>query len=61
MSWNIGQKTSKREFSGGLVVKDLALPLLWHGFRPWPGNFLMLKPRPKKKKKKFFETSYSAQ
>ena len=20
-------------------VKDLALPLLWHRFDPWPGNF----------------------
>lgn len=35
-------------------VKDLALlllwfgSLLWHRFRPWPGNFLMLQAWPKK-------------
>ena len=28
----------------GLVVKDLTLLLLWHGFNPWPGNFSMLWP-----------------
>ena len=33
-------------------VKDLALSLLWYGFDPWPGNFLMLWAWPKKKKKK---------
>ena len=26
-------------FPGGLVVKDMALPLSWHRFRPWSGNF----------------------
>ena len=35
-------------------VKDLGLlllwlgSLLWHRFRPWPGNFLMLQAWPKK-------------
>ena len=29
------------EFPGGLVIKDLALSLLWCGFSPWPGNFRM--------------------
>ena len=35
------------EFPGGLVVKDLALLLLWLGsllwswFDPWPGDFCM--------------------
>ena len=28
------------EFLGGLVVKDLTLPLLWHRFDPWPGELL---------------------
>ena len=27
------------EFPDGLVVKDLALSLLWLGFNPWPGDF----------------------
>ena len=46
------------EFPGSLVVKDLALSLLWfglllwHGFDPWPRNFHMPWERPKKKKKK---------
>ena len=30
------------ELPGGLVVKDLALSLLWRGFDPWPGNLCML-------------------
>ena len=29
------------KFSGGLVVKDPALSLLWHGFNPLPGDFHM--------------------
>ena len=36
------------EFPGGLVVKDLALSLLWLGFDAWPRNFHMLQVRPKK-------------
>ena len=32
--------------------KDLALPLLWLGFDPWPRNFYMPWVRTKKKKKK---------
>ena len=35
-----------------LAVKDLALSLLWLGFRPWPGNFCMLLAQPKIKKNK---------
>ena len=40
-------KMPAEEFSGGLVVKDLALSLLWlrsllwYGFDPWSGNFRM--------------------
>ena len=29
-------------------VRDLVLSLLWHGFDPWPGNFLILWVWPKK-------------
>ena len=29
--------------------KDPVLSLPWHRFDPWPGNFCMLKARPKKK------------
>ena len=36
-----------QESSGGLVVKDLALSLLWLRFSPWLGNFLMLWEWPK--------------
>ena len=36
-------------FPGGLAVKDSALSLLWLGFSPWSGNF-MLWARPKQKK-----------
>ena len=35
------RKIEIREFPGGLVVKDLALSLLWLGFHPWPRNFHM--------------------
>ena len=31
-------------------VKDLVLPLPWHRFNPWPGNFRVLWVQPKKKK-----------
>ena len=31
-------------------VKDLALPLLWHWFHPWPGTFQMPQTWPKDKK-----------
>ena len=31
-------------------VKDTVLSLLWHKFDPWPGNFCMLRVRPKNKK-----------
>ena len=34
-------------------VKDLAMPQLWLGFVPWPGNFHMPWVLPKKKKKKY--------
>ena len=30
-------------------VKDLVLPLPWHRFNPWPGNFRVLWVQPKKK------------
>ena len=48
---------SVREFPGGLVVKGLALSLLWlrsllrYGFSPWPGDFCMPWAWPKKGKK----------
>ena len=29
------------EFPGSLVVKDLVVTLLWCGFNPWPGNFML--------------------
>ena len=41
------------EFPGGLVVKDMGLSLLSHGFDAWPRNFCMPWAwHPKKKKKK---------
>ena len=39
-------------FFGGLMVKDLALSLLWCRFDAWPRNSHMSWPWPKKKKKK---------
>ena len=33
------KKKNQEEFPGSLVVKDLALSALWHGFDPWPRNF----------------------
>ena len=30
-----------KEFPGDLAVKDCVFSLLWLGFCPWPGNFLM--------------------
>ena len=33
-------------------IKDLALPLLWHGFDHWPKNLCKLSAQQKKKKKK---------
>ena len=41
-------RSKKTEFPGGLVVKDLALSLLWHRFTPLLGNFCMLWVWPKK-------------
>ena len=32
----------RKEFPGGLAVKDLALLLLWLRFDPKPRNFFML-------------------
>lgn len=29
-------------------IKGMALSLLWLGFHPWPRNFCMLRPWPKK-------------
>ena len=44
----------KKEFPGGLVVKDsdLVLSLLWLRLDPRPGNFHMPQARPKKKEKR---------
>ena len=28
--------------------KGLAVSLLWHGFKPWPGSFCMPRAQPKK-------------
>ena len=45
------------ELPGGLVVKDLALSLLWlgsllwHEFSPWPRNVCILQVQPKNKAK----------
>ena len=39
------------EFSGGLVVKDLAMSPLWLQFDPWPWNFLCCRCGKKKRKK----------
>ena len=41
------ESTGGLEFPGGLMVKGLALPLLWPRFDPWPGNFHMLWAQPK--------------
>ena len=42
-------------------VKDPVLSLPWHRFDPWPGNFCMLKARPKKKnERKQHHTLYLA-
>ena len=38
------------EFPGGLVVKELALSLLWLSFNSWPEDAWMLQAVPKKKK-----------
>ena len=44
------------EISCGPVVKDSALSLqwlgllLWQGFKPWPGNYVMLREYPPKKR-----------
>lgn len=35
------ESTGGLEFPGGLMVKGLALPLLWPRFDPWPRNFHM--------------------
>ena len=37
----------RKEFLGGLSVKNSALSLLWHDFNPWPGNFCMPQLWPK--------------
>ena len=50
------RKVKDGEFPGGLVVKDLALSLLWlrsllwSDFDPWPGDFHMLQAQLKKAK-----------
>ena len=40
------------EFFRGLVIKDLAMSLLWLRFHSWPRNFHMPQAQSKKKKKK---------
>ena len=46
------------EFPRGLVVKDLALSLLWHRFNPWPGYFHKPQaPPPQKRTPKEIEFS----
>ena len=42
------------EFAGGLVLKDSALSLLWHGFDSWLGNFRRPRARPNKQKNTCF-------
>ena len=39
-----------KEFPGGLGVKELALPLLWHRFDPWPRKLLLATGMAKKEK-----------
>ena len=49
------------EFPGGLVVKDMGLSLLSHGFDAWPRNFCMpwaWHPKNKKKKKSNTNSGY---
>ena len=43
------KKKTFEEFPGDLVVKDLALSLLWPRFNQWPGNCHTLQVRQKKK------------
>lgn len=49
MNWYVQSiKIEEVDFSGGLAVKDLELPLMWlgsllcHRLDPWPGNLSML-------------------
>lgn len=46
------ESTGGLEFPGGLMVKGLALPLLWPRFDPWPRNFHMPQAQTKRKRKK---------
>ena len=54
----MGAAKKKRKFLGGLMVKDLALSLLWlrsllwHGFSLWPRSFCMQWAYPKNKTQK---------
>ena len=43
---------SEMKRSSLLVWQDLALPLLWRSFDPWPGKCRMPQMQPKKKKQK---------
>ena len=49
---NTRLKTPQGGFSGGIVVKDSALSLVWLRFNPWPRNFCMPQAWPKQKTKK---------
>ena len=53
-------RKSMREFTSGLVVKDLALSLLWCGFDPWPANSCISQAWPEKKfnEKKNVDTNF---
>ena len=49
-----GEPEGKNWGLGGVPwwqVKDLALSLLWHGFKTWPRNFHILQVQPKVKNK----------
>ena len=43
-------KKEKREFPGGLAVKNLMSSLLWLGVSPWPRSFCMPRAWPERKK-----------
>lgn len=47
-SWMEEYKKVLKEFSSGLAVKYLVLPLLWLRFDPWPRNFCVPWVQPEK-------------
>ena len=55
-SFHVGERkktlsTGEKERILAPWVKELALPLLWHRFNPWPRSFCMPKRKKKKKEK----------